>query len=177
MGNFTRFCAFFRRWWWYARFGCWRFCCCWLFCCSWRFSVACVSAFDCVSSCCLWQCFSGVTNVANTLPFSGYPMMLLSVMSLLLPMFSLPLASAVADLPAVAVVGILLLLAFCCCWRSCWCYWPWCCCYRPCCCRYSHSEIAGLVQQSGVLEISPIVIIVQVVGLSPLREGGWQLLV
>jgi hypothetical protein len=52
-----------------------------------------------------------VTNVANILPFSGYPMMLLSVMSLLLPMFSLPLASAVADLPAVAVVGVLLLLA------------------------------------------------------------------
>jgi hypothetical protein len=38
-------------------------------------------------------------------------MMLLSVMSLLLPMFSLSLASAVADLPVVAVVYVLLLLA------------------------------------------------------------------
>ncbi len=38
-------------------------------------------------------------------------MMLLSVRSLLLLMFSLQLASAVADLPAVAVVGVLLLLA------------------------------------------------------------------
>jgi hypothetical protein len=85
-------------------FFCWRFCCCWLFCSFWRFPVAGVSAFVCVSTVVCDIVFR-LTNVANFPPVSGSPMILLSVMSLLLLMFLLQLASAVADLPAVAVVG------------------------------------------------------------------------